>query len=176
MNGREYIYIQTPPPCQGRRPRPRAARPNQLLWTTRVAARRRLGQALPPAAICPPPLAAAAAAAAADVLLLFRSQATATSSARRAPPPAAPVTAGHPASSSLETSILPPGPATRGLPSPKATRLRWAELTEAEPTGGRRQGGTLVLGRWGAPRVLPPRRQELFRSVAKAVTLAFWDH
>ncbi len=88
-----------------------------------MAARRRLGQAPPPAAIRPPPAAAAAAAA---VLLLLWPQAAATSSARRTPPQAAPVTTGHPASSSLEASILPPGPATRHLPSPKATRRRWA--------------------------------------------------
>jgi hypothetical protein len=41
-------------------------------------------------------------------------------------PSGPPVTAGHPASSSLEDSILPPGQATSYLPSPKATRLHWA--------------------------------------------------
>ena len=43
---------------------------------------------------------------------------------RRAPPPAGPACAGSPASSSLEASVLPTGPAARDLPSPKATRRR----------------------------------------------------
>jgi hypothetical protein len=43
---------------------------------------------------------------------------------RRAPPPAGPACTGRPASSSLESSDLPTGPAARDLPSPKATRRR----------------------------------------------------
>jgi hypothetical protein len=90
----EYVYANPRLPAEDGAPRPgpRAARPNRLLWTTRVAARRRLGQAPPPAAIRSPPQAAAAAAAAAAaviMILLLRPEATATSSARRAPPPEA---------------------------------------------------------------------------------------
>jgi hypothetical protein len=117
------MHIQTPPPCRGRRPRPAGGPTGPAHLGHLGGGPAPTGQAPPPAAIRPPPPAAAAAA----VLFLLQTEATATSSARRAPSPAAPpVTAGRPASSSLEASIFPPGPATRDLPSPKATLLRWA--------------------------------------------------
>ncbi len=117
----EYVYTN---PTSLPSPRPRAARLNRLLLTTRMAARRRLGQAPPPAAISPPPPAAAAVLR----LLLLRPEATATSSASRAPPPAAPVTTGHPASSSLEASILQPGPTRR---RPAVSRVRRLPCNDA---------------------------------------------
>ena len=50
------------------------------------------------------------------------------------------VTTGRLASSSLEATILPTGPAARDLPSPKATRLRWARPCIRTERGGAGRG------------------------------------
>ena len=68
-----------------------------------------------------------AAAAAADLLLLPQPPSSShllprQSSSSSGPP----VTTGRHASSSLEATVLPTGPAARDLPSPKATRRRWS--------------------------------------------------
>ena len=129
------MYTQTPGL------RPRAALPRLRAAPTEPAqggghGARRRGERPPPAADRRPPAAAAAAAAVSRAIPSpgqRRQQRQSSPShskqqqhllTRRAPPPAGPACAGPPASSNLEASVLPTGPAARDLPSPKATRRR----------------------------------------------------
>ena len=128
------MYIQTPASCREQRPR---------ACGTRRSSRSRDHPGGGPALTGPksssrsrPPPPAAATAAAAVLQLLPQPP----SSSHLLPPQSSsssgsPVATGSPASSSLEASVLPPGPAARYLPSPKATRRRSAPAVHPNRLG-----------------------------------------
>ena len=128
------MYILTPASCREQRPR---------ACGTRRSSRSRDHPGGGPALTGPksssrsrPPPPAAATAAAAVLQLLPQPP----SSSHLLPPQSSsssgsPVATGSPASSSLEASVLPPGPAARYLPSPKATRRRSAPAVHPNRLG-----------------------------------------
>ena len=141
------MYIQTPASCREQRPRACGTRRSSQPRDRPGGGPALTGPSSSSRSRPPPPAAATAAAA---VLQLLPQP---PSSSHLLPPQSSsssgsPVATGSPASSSLEASVLPPGPAARYLPSPKATRRRSASAVHP----------SMILPKQGVQHVLIQRQ------------------